>query len=202
MYASTALRAGALIVLAAAIGWLGDRALLPRDDARSPSPPAMPTPAMLDSATLALRGPLTREAREELARQVHTGAALLVLLDSADIRVCEDLGRQLRELRRSSPASPWVIVTAPSALVRVQAFARRERLQPAVYLALNPARLIEHIPHVPTPAAVLARNGEVAGVAHTRRFRNVRGCSFAEELAAFFPAPAGSTSPPTTRRMP
>jgi hypothetical protein len=152
---------------------------------------------VVDSATVALRGELTSAASAALRRVAGGGPAVLVLLDTADIRVCEDLGRQLRELHaRSGPGLPLVVVADPAALVRLRTFTRREHLRPAGFVALAPGSVLADAAQAPTPAVLLTRAGSpnVVGVGHPRRFPNVRVRSFADELSAYLPAPAGEPS--------
>jgi hypothetical protein len=206
---TAAVRAGrgaALLVLVAAGGWLGARVTSGRgDSAGSTRPSPAPAARAFDSATVSLRGRLTPTAYATIRATAGGSAAILVVLDSADIRVCEDLGRQLRELRnRAGPAVPLVVVVEAAALVPMRAFARRERLR-AGFVPLSPRNAMADGAQVPTPAALILRPGSAAsvvGVAHPRRFPNVRVRSFADELSAYLPVIAGSTSPPETRRFP
>jgi len=200
-------RDGALLALVLAAGWGGavfaTHGTGADGVARRVAP--VPTAAALDSATLRLRGELTTSARVQLKRITGDRAVILVLLDSADIRVCEDLGRQLRELRnRVGSTFPLVIVADSEALVQVRAFARRERLRPAGLAALDPGNVIDGATGVPTPAALVVHRGSAAaaGVSHPRRFPNVRVRSFADELSAYLRDAAGSPSPPHPRRSP
>jgi hypothetical protein len=196
------LRSGALLMLVAAAGWVVARyAARPGSGGTIPPPPST---AALDSATVRLQGELTHAARAKLTQATAGTPAILVLLDSADIRVCEDLGRQLRELRnRAGPSLPLIVVTDSAAVVPIGTFARRERLRPARIVVLRAGNLIVGTPRVPTPAAlVLDRAGNaVAGVGHPRRFSNVRVRSFADELSPSLPASAGTTPPPEPRRI-
>jgi hypothetical protein len=126
-----------------------------------------------------------------------------VLLDSADIRVCEDLGRQLRELYNRAGALPLIVVADSAAVVAVRIFARRERLHPSGFVLIGANDLIDGAARVPTPAALVLdlEGAAVAGVGHPRRFRNIRVRSFADELSANLLAPAGRTPPPEPRRI-
>jgi|tagenome__1003787_1003787.scaffolds.fasta_scaffold20988087_8 hypothetical protein len=190
-------RSGVLLALVAAAGSIGAHfATRPRPAERLPAPVLA---VANDSATMPLQGQLTPVARSELREATKDEAAILVLLDSADIRVCEDLGRQLRELRnRAGSTFPLVIVVDSAALVPIATFVRRERLRPASLMALGTGNVIAGVARVPTPAAlVIPRGGgAVAGVGHPRRFANVRVRSFADELSAYLRDAAGSTSPP------
>lgn len=202
--AARTLRSGALLALIASAGWGWAHFARPAGPPRPAPPAARPvTAAMLDSATVSLHGRLTPAARAALGIATEGSPVLLVVLDSADIRVCEDLGRQLRELRnRAGPSLPLVVVTDSAALVPIRTFARRERLHPAGFVALGAGTLIDGRTRIPTPAAlVLDRDGSaVAGTGHPRRFSNIRLHSFADELSASLPAPAERT-PPEPRRI-
>jgi hypothetical protein len=201
MLAKHGVRSGALLALVAAAGSVGAHFAAQRTPAeRLPASAAAAVSAVaLDSATMPLQGRLTRVARSELRERTSNGAAILVLLDSVDIRVCEDLGRQLRELRnRAGSMFPLVIVVDSAALVPIATFVRRERLRPVSLMALGTGSVIAGMARVPTPAALVihAGSGVVAGVSHPRRFPNVRVHSFADELSAYLRDGAGSTSPP------
>lgn len=198
---------GILLGLVMAAGWSAARLSAgmrsgERTLARSRAPVSA---AAFDSATVSVRGRLTTTARVRLAKAIDGTDAVLVLLDSADVRVCEDLGRQLRLLgRRASPGLPLVVVADPAALPSVRAFTRREKLRPAVFVALRPSDLVAGESRVPTPAAVVMRgmDASVIGVAHPRRFPNIRTRSFADELSAELPGEPGRSSPPSDRRSP
>jgi hypothetical protein len=174
------LRPGAMLVLVAAGGVLGTRAFAPPVSA-----------ATYDSATLEVRGRLSEAARARLASSSATPGGVLVLLDAADVRVCEDLGRQLRELRSHlGDTVPFTIGAPAASLETIRAFAHREHLRPDGVVELRASDvIIRSGAGFRTPAALvlLGREGDVAGIAHSRRFRNVRVRSFAEELAAYLP---------------
>jgi hypothetical protein len=187
------LRPGAMLVLVAAAGALGARAVAGgRAEAarsRAFAPPV--SAATYDSATLEVRGRLSDAARARLASSSATSGGVLVLLDAADVRVCEDLGRQLRELRsRLGETVPFIIGAPAASLETIRAFAHREHLRPDGVVELRASDvIIRSGAGFRTPAALvlLGREGDVAGIAHSRRFRNVRVRSFAEELAAYLP---------------
>jgi hypothetical protein len=201
MLTARGFRSGALLALLAAAGSIGAHfATRRRSTERLAASVATAISAVAnDSATMPLQGQLTPVARSELREATKDEAAILVLLDSADIRVCEDLGRQLRELRnRAGTKFPLIIVVDSAALVPMRTFARRERLRPASLMALGTGNVIAGVARVPTPAALVIHKGggAVAGVSHPRRFANVRVRSFAGELSAYLRDAAGSTSPP------
>jgi len=207
MPAGRGFREGALLMLVMAAGWAGSGIVTRGTDTDGPTRrrATAPSPAALDSATTSLRGQLTTSVRMRLGGITGDGAAILVLLDSADIRVCEDLGRQLRELRiRVGSAFPLVVVADSAASVSVRAFARRERLRPAGMAVLDPDSVFEGATRISTPAALVVERGSsaAAGVSHPRRFQNVRVRSFADEMSAYLRAAAGSPSRPSSRRFP
>jgi hypothetical protein len=146
---------------------------------------------------------LTATAAAKLGEQTADNATMLVLLDSVDVRVCEDLGRQLRELRhRAGPSLPLFVLADSAALGVVRTFARRERLQTAGFVAIGARQVMAGGAALPTPAVLIVRGRTVvAGVGHPRRFANIRVRSFADELSAYLPAPLGSTFHPGTRRL-
>jgi hypothetical protein len=195
-------RVGAVLAVVFTAGWIGARVFVGEEQSRA-SPPAFApqelSAAALDSATVSVRGQLTTASMARLAPVLGDESAVLVVLDSADVRVCEDLGRQLRVLhRRIGAALPLVVVTAPGALAGIRTFARREHLAPAAFVGIRSAELMVGNSGLPTPAAVVLRGGgsTVAGVAHPRRFRNVRIRSFADELSADLPGEPGGPSGP------
>lgn len=199
--ASGARLGGAVLGLVLAAGWIGAHRLArERSGARRLVQSAAPVSiAAYDSATVVVRGRLTGTARARLAATVGLGGALLVVLDSADVRVCEDLGRQLRILRRrAGPTLPLVVVTTPGALPTMRVFARREQLRLAALIEVGATELLVGTARVPTPAALVVRKEDlnVVGVAHPRRFRNIRIRSSADELSAALPPGAGGQFTP------
>jgi len=193
-----------LLALIGSTGWMGTRIATRHAGAADPTRRrAADSAASSVSATIPLQGELTANARAALVESTRGGAAILVLLDSVDIRVCEDLGRQLRELRyRAGPTLPLIIGTDSAALAPIRAFARRERLRPSAFASLDAREVIEGMARLPTPAALVIYRGsaEVAGISHPLRFPNVRVRSFADELSAYLREATGSTSPPDSRR--
>jgi hypothetical protein len=159
-------RDGALLALVVAAAWGGavfaTHGTGADGVARRVAP--VPTAAALDSATLPLRGELTTSARVQLRKFTGDRAAILVLLDSADIRVCEDLGRQLRELRnRVGSTFPLVIVADSAALVRCAPSHGESACGPPVSRCSTPAtystarRGFPHPPHSSSIAAAPPR---------------------------------------------
>jgi len=200
--AARAVGSGAILLALAGAGLLGARLTDGRGGSAADKRPARASAAAFDSATLSLHGMLTSAARVELTRLTRAGAVVVVLLDTADIRVCEDLGRQIRELRTRADPAPLIVAADTAAMVFVRAFARREHLRPAGFAALIPGNLLVDGVRVPTPAALVVHTGsaDVVGSSHPRRFANVRVRSFADELSPYLPATVGSDPPPDSRR--
>jgi hypothetical protein len=196
--AASARRLGALLGVVMAGGWLAARHFSAAE-ARPATPPGPPTAAAFDAATVQVRGSLTAAARRRLASAVNPRGAVLVILDSMDVRVCEDLGRQLRVLHaRTGAILPLVVTAPPPALPTIRAFVHGEHLRPAALIDLPMEELFAGHVNVPTPAAVVIHAGDwsFAGVAHPRRFRNLRMRSFADELSADLSDDPGDPSPP------
>lgn len=192
--------AAALLAGAFAAGWAAFRV-------GSASPPSAPPvsssfrgdpPRDYEAATRPVRGALTSQARERLREAVPGPDAILVILRSRDCLVCEDLGRQLRELRRRAPERiPLIVSTETSGADVVRGFLRRERLR-ALVLGIAPAEVVEGDRALPTPAVLVLREGgaSVAGVAHPWRFANTRLRSFAQELDSLLPPPDAAGGEP------
>ncbi|MEW5926277.1 MAG: hypothetical protein AB1941_02205 [Gemmatimonadota bacterium] len=144
---------------------------------------ALPSDAAYDSATTFVR--------ERLSGPVHRSVegmatAWIVVLRGRDLLVCEDLGRQLRELRAADGGARNVLVwTDHEDLPAVRAFLKRENLRSLQLRSVQVENLFESRTKPATPAVLLLqRNDSVLGIAHTRRFPNVRLRSFAQELQA------------------
>jgi hypothetical protein len=142
---------------------------------------AAPTGAQYDSATRVIQGVLTSFAAKAVRPAMRDAPGVLVVLRAADVRTCEDLGRQLRELQSRSPGMPMVVVA--DTLDLLGAFVRRERLRASV-VQLAAAAVVDGVSALPTPAVLIVEGagGRVTGVAHPRRFSNARVRSFADEL--------------------
>lgn len=201
MVATRALRSGTLLLALVGVGWLAARHA-------GAAHPILPAPAQAietasDSVRIMVNSRLTPTALMKLGEQTAGTRALLVLLDSADVRTCEDLGRQLRELRNRAGAELPVFILADSeALVTVRTFARREHLLAAGLIAIPSGEVVKRGSDFPTPAVLIVRGGEVVfGVGHPRRFPNVRARSFADELSAYLPRTVGSPVSPDPRRL-
>jgi hypothetical protein len=112
---------------------------------------------------------------------------VLAVVTANDLGSCEDLGRQLRELRRAVPDQPgWgmAILVDQAGMTGLRIFLQRERVGRIPVLVGDPRAYLEGQQHPGTPAAVvLHRDGSItAGVSHPLRVRNTRSRSFAEEL--------------------
>ena len=139
-----------------------------------------------DAAMRRFTGRLTSQARAAVGTlgQRHT---VLAVVTAADLATCEDLGRQLRELRRAVPAQPgWgmAVMIDGAGRAELERFLRRERVPYVALLEGDPRALLDGAEHPGTPAVVVL-NGEgriQAGVSHPLRVRNTRNRSFAQEL--------------------
>jgi hypothetical protein len=108
-----------------------------------------------------------------------------VVLRGRDLLVCEDLGRQLREFSRAASAGlPMVVWTDTRGAPRVNAFLVREHVRSAQRDSIDVDGLLDSGEKIITPAVLLASriDGEASGIAHSRRFPNIRLRSFAQEL--------------------
>jgi hypothetical protein len=115
------------------------------------------------------------------------GRSVLLVLRGSDVRTCEDLGRQARELQRWAGVHDARLVVwteEEDSVLSVETFLRRERIRPTLLIRAA-------LPHLTgratlaTPAALLVEpDGEVRGTAHPDRVPNVRASSFADELEA------------------
>lgn len=172
-------------------GWGAAHAAGQRASARrvaaAQAPATPPTTAAYDSATAPVRGTLAPGALARVRAVARDSSVVLVLLKARDCLVCEDLGRQLREVRRTArPGLALVVVTDSASEETVGRFLRREHVRHAGVLRLPPAELLQGAAAPATPALVVAdpRTGTVAGVSHPRRFGNTRVRSFAQELGS------------------
>lgn len=204
MIKSRVFSSGSLLLALVGLGWLASR-LHAGHAGRTSTPPAAEPAVAPALASVPVPGDsrLTAIARKKLAQPTASIPEILVLLDSADIRACEDLGRQLRQLRnRAGPEMRVIVGTDSSALRGVRTFARRERLRAAGFVALAAREVIAGQADLPTPAVLIVRGNQVvAGVSHPRRFQNVRVRSFADELSAYLPSTSGGAVSRETGRL-
>lgn len=154
-----------------------------------PDPPAVVqiryTEADYAAATERVAHRLSPGADQALrADHVASGPVMLFLVRDRDRRACEDLARQLRELRRRAPRDvPMVVWTTPDGLGPMEAFLRRERIPVAALRGVKIDSVFGPGTRVVTPATlVVAADGMARGVAHSRRFPGSRPRSFAAEL--------------------
>ncbi len=187
----------AVAALLMAGGWTAARAVrLALPQPAAPRPPARTAEAMealYDSGTAVVSGTLAPEAAAAVAARAGGGPALLVLLRAGDVVRCEDLGRQLRELRRAAGAGvPLVVWSDTADAAEVGAFLRREKLRDASVVGGSLGRVFARGGSAATPAVLVADGGgAVRGVAHPRRFTNLRLRSFAAEMQAMLPPGRG-----------
>jgi hypothetical protein len=114
----------------------------------------------------------------------NTNSAWIVVLRGRDLRVCEDLGRQLRELRVAGGGARTIVVwTDQESVPAVRAFLKREHLHSFLLRPVEVANLFESRTRPVTPAMLLLQpDDSVVGISHPKRFPNVRLRSFAQEL--------------------
>jgi len=134
-----------------------------------------------------LSGKVTSEAYAAVVFEVGGGPHALVLaLRARDSFTCEDLGRQLREVRHALRGrdTPLILVTPASDSQAVRVWLRRERVSPTHWLILDPNHLLADRDSLATPALVLADgDGKILrGIAHPERVRNTRTRSFVHEM--------------------
>jgi hypothetical protein len=159
---------------------------------KDPPPPVQVqyTEADYAAATQAVDRPLSPGAREVLrAGSPAGGPVMLFLVRDKDRRACEDLARQLRELRRRAPADMRLVVWTPAdARDAMETFLRTERIRVAALQAVDVDSVFGAGTRVVTPATlVVSEDGRARGVAHSKRFPGSRPRSFATELG-FAPA--------------
>jgi hypothetical protein len=127
------------------------------------------------------------------------GRAVLLVLHGDDVRTCEDLGRQARELQRwaASRGARLVIWSAGDSTYPVTTFLRREKIREASIIHSATLPRLQHVAPIATPAALLVQpGGLVRGTAHPDRVPNVRVRSFADELEELLRAQAGAAPAP------
>ena len=123
----------------------------------------------------------------ELEPGWNPNGVVVVALRARDITRCEDLGRQIRELRRETPeAASFEVWTDSRDSSTVLDFLKIERIAYTRLRDIEVRRLFDTKATVQsTPLAlVLDKHQDVlAGVSHPGRFANARPRSFASELA-------------------
>lgn len=172
---------------------LGARALVVRL-VPPPPPPALPNPAAFNYTAAAQRFSGNLSSRAQGIMDFAADTEVLVLLRKADLVGCEDLGRQLRELKRAYGPRRVIHVFTDS-VGPVEMYLHRERIGRVRVRALDPSAVMDEGRAIATPAALrVRRDGRVLeAVSHVRRAPNVRLQSFAQELSLSAPAqPAGA----------
>jgi hypothetical protein len=123
------------------------------------------------------------------------GRAVLLVLYGDDVRTCEDLSRQARELQRwaVSRGARLLIWSAGDSSLPVTTFLRREKIGAASIIRSDSLPHLQDSAPIATPAALLVEpGGAVLGTAHPDRVPNVRIRSFADELEELLRAQATS----------
>lgn len=140
------------------------------------------------SATRYLSGRLSGEAASVVDRaRDDAGLAIVLVVHKRDVRTCEDLGRQLRELRRAiGPQRSLLAVTDSDAVEDVASFLSVERVASVTVRSARLGDLLRHSAVLLTPAVLLVdrRDSVVQAVSHPSRFPDARVRSFASELTA------------------
>ena len=169
--------------------------------APAPAPPPPPQQRVeefnFDSATVRLSGRLAAPAAAALREASAGDTALVLLVERRDLATCEDLGRQLRELRRHwGPDRKIVVWGEADDPEAVRDYLKRERIAGTEVQPLPVSRVMEGRTRIPTPAVLVATAGGVVveGVAHPYRFKNVRLRSWSQELRTL-PRAAGEAAP-------
>jgi hypothetical protein len=178
----TRMRSLVAMPLIALLGLGAGTALRHTDWALGRTAPVPETP-YTPARTRPLSGLLPPDLTRELLR-AGSDSAVVVAVHARDVRTCEDLGRQIRQLASAVGSTTRLVIAIPADdSVRLLEFVRVERIR-NVELAVITVPLKMNGIDVPTPAAfVLGRDGQVRrGIAHVQRERNVRTVSFAQEL--------------------
>lgn len=142
---------------------------------------ALPSAEAYDSATVYVREKLLPSVRQVVE---NTNSTWIVVLRGKDLLVCEDLGRQLREMRVAGGGARTILVwTDHESVPAVRAFLKREHLRSFLLRSMDVEDLFESRTRPVTPAMlVLQPDDSVVGISHPKRFPNVRLRSFAQEL--------------------
>lgn len=186
----------AICVVAFAACVLGSRTVVARLRPAEPPPPPSVEDFNYDAALMRFTGQLSRGATREIGRVDGGDTLLALLITSEDVVTCEDLGRQIRDLRRAyGLRRPIAVWTDSTRLDVIRTFLHRERIANTVVGPVPPTAVLADGKRIPSPAALLAtRDGKVIeGISHTLRAPNVRLRSFAQEFRtlAAQPGPPG-----------
>lgn len=115
-----------------------------------------------------------------------TTDVVVVMLRHADWSTCEDLGRQLRDLRRATRLRkfPMYVLTDSANHSRLAVLLRRENIQPDHILVVDLEKQSLGLSRSTTPAALrLDPAGQViVGIAHVETSPGYRRESFVQEL--------------------
>jgi len=190
-YVAPALAFVAVLVVSASVSARIASRFVHPEARRRPAWEGVYTSQRLEQATARFTGHVSPPVAGLLDRDT----TLAVVLRGRDLKGCEDLGRQLRALRRAAPARQISVWTEEPRVAEVRAFLHRERVSDVEVKPVNTGRVLDGGRTLATPAALLVlRDGHVLqGVSHPSRFPNMRLRSFAEELTLF---PPGTTVVP------
>jgi hypothetical protein len=185
--AKTTVARGLALVLVASGAWVvGHLAAATAEGPPPPTPVEITyTEKQYEGATERIAGRLAPWAHQALRSEgAGAGSTMLFLVRDRDRRSCEDLARQLRELRRSAPAELRMVVwTGKGDTGPIEAFLRQERIRVEAVQGVEIDSVFGAGTRVVTPTTlVVAPDGLARGVAHTRRFPGTRPRSFAAEL--------------------
>lgn len=156
-------------------------------------PAAQNAPARVDT----IRDHLTVESYRLLRSSGgETPRSVLLVLRGSDVRSCEDLGRQARELQRWATAreARLVVWVADDSARHVTTFFHRERIRPASVIRSASVPGLRNGAELATPAALwVVPGGAARGTAHPDRVANVRTASFAAELEELLTVAPGTS---------
>lgn len=101
-----------------------------------------------------------------LLRELESPSSfLLITLRGSDLQTCKDLGRQLREVRRSAYRTrPMVVVVHGDDADRVRRFLRREKVDASVRVPADGTPILDGGGAIRTPAALMVDSGYAHGV--------------------------------------
>lgn len=146
------------------------------------------TAADYRSATNYSQGVLTAHAAKTVRRGRDSASlAVVLVVRGSDVRTCEDLGRQLRELRRAlGPTRPIIVLTDSSSVEMVGNFLALEHVASVSVAAESLTNLYSEPITLAMPAVLLVdwRDSVVQAVSHPQRFPDARVRSFSSELTA------------------
>ena len=140
------------------------------------------------SATNYSQGRLTARAATSVRRGRDSASlAVVLVVRGRDVRTCEDLGRQLRELRHAlGRTRPIIALTDSSSVEVVRNFLALEHVASVTVAAESLTDLYAEPTALSTPAVLLVdwRDSVVQAVSHPQRFPDARVRSFSSELTA------------------